>query len=78
MVQSSWDTFKKGKQIQTECERFELWTVFKRIKEVRKSGRPVDVLAVVDESLEQLNQPVYRACNNRPRTGFEDWNRRSA
>lgn len=70
----NWNENRFRQMRKTEFERRELWTIIQNLREIRKHGRPVDVLAVLDEALEQLDRPVYRAVNNRRvPVGFVDW-----
>ena len=72
-MQSNWETLKKSQQQKTSFERHELWLALQHIREVRRDGRPIDVLSVVDDILDHLDRPVYRACNNQTPSGFLDW-----
>lgn len=75
----NWDVHKKLQNLQIRYKNRELWLAFQRIREVRRDGRPVDVLAVVDDILDQLDRPVYRDVNNRTDPpGFDDWQAREA
>ena len=65
IVHANWNALKNNQRQRAEYERYELLEVIQRLRDVRKTGRPVDVLAVVDDALEQLDRPVYRPCNNR-------------
>ncbi|MCA9198211.1 MAG: hypothetical protein KDA87_11760 [Planctomycetales bacterium] len=73
----NWNENRKNQMRRFEFERFELIACLQQLREARKNGRPVDVLAVVDDLLDQLDRPVYRQCNNRRApSGFADWIKR--
>ena len=58
-------------------ERYDLLFAMYELQEVRKTGRPVDVLAAVDSLLGMLDRPEFRPINNRkPPAGFESYQQR--
>ena len=55
------------------CERFELLSAVYQLRSVRRKGRPIDVLAAVDDILEQLDRPAFSKEANQVPDGYNEF-----